>query len=91
MPSQPFNEWLLAQTESLRKGELLFSDLGHLLTNRSYQEGLGGLIIFIRGLKVSFQSGRWRVSTQGRAERKVTKPTTFQPQSPPARFTANVE
>lgn len=54
LPSHPFNEWLLAQTESLREGELLFSDLGHLLTNRSYQEGLGGLIIFIRGLKSQF-------------------------------------
>lgn len=51
----PCDEWLLAQTESesLREGELHFSDLCHLITSGRYQEGLGGLIIFIRGRPVS--------------------------------------
>lgn len=55
MLSQPCDEWLLAQTESesLREGELLFSDLHYLITSGRYQEGLGGLIIFIRGWPVS--------------------------------------
>lgn len=78
----PMNGFWPRQSLSLG-GELLLSDLKQ---TEDIKEGLGGLIVFIRGLKVSFQSGRWRMRQS--AERKVTEPIARQPQVPLARFIA---
>lgn len=59
-----------------------FLTLGHLITNRRYQEGLGGIIIFMRGLQSQFPVWQMEDEHAREAEGKVTEPAVGPPQAP---------